>query len=380
LRLPRNVVLPKEGPRRPASPAEVRLVKEAVKAVRETVGGAGVGVPAPDSGRRALLNEIGQALRTGAADPAASALLSRLQTGPASSGQAAAVPSGRPGGDETGKTPDAFDCDAYLRGFTAGADLGDGRKAFFEARIAEIQDKLGSVRKAMDELGRLRQGDLEALKKCEEAISLAYGEARDRALDAMSMLLIDGPLEILQERRKALKQALDFGITRNSLLKNAVLDAGERAALDRAGFGLFKAKSAFEAVYGRAEKLHKTLTGAKSLYDLGQWADSDKTDFEKLKEGTLQLVEIALVAVRVGDAFKLGRLTGEGVLRFLSLYKATDAACAFFYDIMKQKFVWEPLVERLTESLETNRQAVRTLQEKARALQSRLDCLRTGLR
>ena len=380
-RLPAKVVLPTEGPRRPASPQEVQFVKKAVRAIRETVGGGvGVGAPAPDADRSAFLKEIGQALRTGPAGPDASAFLTRLQTRSAASGPPAGVPSGRPGEDAAGATPAPFDCAAYLRGFTSGTDLGDGRRAFLEARITEIQAKLETVRKAMDELGRLRQGDLAALKKCEEEISLAYDEARDRAMDAMSMLLIDGPLEILQERRRAMKQAFDFGITKNSLLKNAVLDAGEMTALDRAGFGLFRTKYAFEAVYGRAERLQKTLTAAKSLYDMGQWADSDKADFEKLKEGTLQLVEMALGDEKIGGAFRLGRLTGEGVLRLLSLYKATDAACGFFYDLMKQKFVWEPLVEQLTKSLESNRQAVRTLQEKALELRKRLDCLRGGLR
>jgi hypothetical protein len=73
-------------------------------------------------------------------------------------------------------------------------------------------------------------------------------------------------------------------------------------------------------------------------------------------------------------------LTGAGVLRLLSLYRATDAACGFFYDIMKQRLVWGPLVEELQRSLETNLGAVRALQEKSRDLHDQLNCLRTGLR
>ena len=194
------------------------------------------------------------------------------------------------------------------------------------------------------------------------------------------MLLVDAPLEILQARRESMKAGLETGLKSVLYSRSGALDEAAVAMLDRQAYDFFRLRYSLEDIYGRTERLHKILTGAKSLYDTEGWADSDKADFEKLKDGTLQLVEMLLGDERNGGALKLGRLTGRAALRFLSLYKIADAAFGFVADIAAQKLAWEPLVDELVKSLETNRRAVQALQDKARDLRDRLNCLRSGLR
>lgn len=381
-RLPTGLDLQKEGgSSRPATPEEVRLVKAAIKAVQESAADPRVEAgKAPDGDRASLLAAAGQAFRTGTAGPAGSQLLARLQSRAANQGPALGGPADPPREAGAADTPARFDCAAYLSRFSNGADLKDGQRAFLEARISEIQDRLEKVRKAMDELGRLRSGDLRALEKCQGEITGAYDEARERALDALTMLLVDGPRDILARRRGAAKEFIDQGIMQTLLTRNALLGVENVSDLDRAAFGFYRLKYAFENVYGRAERLQATLSGARSLQDMDGWANSDKDDLEKLRAGVVQLTEMVLGDEKIGGALRIGKLTGAGVLRFLSLYRATDAACGFFYDIMKQRLVWGPLVEELQRSLETNLGAVRALQEKSRDLHDQLNCLRTGLR
>lgn len=381
-RLPKKVSIPKPAPVEPATPEEVRLVKEAVKAIRATAAEQAGGPSAASAAdRSAYLSQVGEALRTVQSDPASAPnLLARLQNRSFAPKDPAGSPIPQPGDVKGGGEPQPFDCAAYMSRFTDGADLGDARKAFLDGKIREIQDRLETVHKAMGELGRLRQGDLQALEKWQGEISRAYEDAQGRALDAAAMLLVDGPLEILQKRRDAIKKAIDYGLTQTLLSKNAVLSADQMAGLDRTAFSLFRMKYLFEGVHGRAERLQKTLTGAKSLYDMGQWAESDQGELEKIKSGTSQLVEMVLNEPAVGDAIRLGKLTGDTILRFISLYKATDAAFGFFYDIMKLQFAWGPVAEALQKSIETNLQAVRTLQERSRDLQNQLNCVRMSLR
>jgi hypothetical protein len=381
-RMPKGVILPKAAPKKPATPDEVRLVKEAVKAIRATAADpAGEASATSAVDRSAYLSQVGEALRTVQSDPAsASNLLNRLQTRSFAPKTPGGSPISQPGDAREGGAPQSFDCDAYMSRFTNGAELADGRKAFLDGKIREIQDRLETVRKAMDELGRLRQGDLKALEKWQGEISRAYDDAQARALDAAAMLLVDGPLEILQKRRDSMKEAIDYGLTMTLLSKNAVLSADAVAGLDRTAFSLFRMKYLFEGIYGRAERLQKTLSGAKSLYDMSQWADSDQSDLEKIKSGTAQLVEMVINEPAVGDAIRLGKITGNTILRFLSLYKATDAAFGFFYDIMKLKFAWGPVVDELQRSLETNLRAVRTLQERSRDIQNQLNCVRANMK
>lgn len=378
-RVPAGVSLKPSAPRPAATPEDARLVKESLKALRSVTGGDRPAAGQASSMDKALLSDIGEAFRRGSSDPAfASAFLNRLQTGrtgPSADRGAPVSPADKPAA-----APAAFDCATFLSELEDGA-AGDGaRKAFLGTRLAETQAKLEVVRRSLDELGRLRQGDLQALKACEEEIGRAYEDAQDRALDAAAMLLVDAPLEILQARREAMKAGLEQGLKRVLFSRSGALDGATVAALDRQAYDHFRLRYSMEDIYGRTERLHKTLTGAKSLSDMADWADSDKTDFEKLKDGTLQLVEMLLGDERTGGALKLGKLTGRAALRFLSLYKVADAAFGFLADIAAQKLAWEPLVEELVKSLETNRRAVQTLQDKVRDLQNRINCLRNGMR
>ncbi|HMA54445.1 MAG TPA: hypothetical protein VKT17_08275, partial [Acidobacteriota bacterium] len=348
-RLPSGAGLAKAGARKAATPEDIQLVRESLQAIRSATGEPSAGADAASPAERtAFLTELRDAFRNERSGQApASDSLARLRT-------RRSAPPTPPAREPAVRSGDAsFDCAAYLRQLSDGADLGDGPKGFLDGRIREIQEKLEIVRKAMEELGRLRQGDLKALETCTGQISAAYADAQDRALDAATLLLVDGPLEILKKRRDAIKGRIDQGLRKLLSERSGVLDEAAIARLDRSSFDLFRAKYGFENVYGRAERLQKTLTAAKSLYDMGQWADSDKADFEKLKDGTLQLVEMFLGDETLGPALKLGKFTGDTALRFLSLYKISAAASGFFWDIMAQKFAWDPLVDELQRSLET---------------------------
>jgi hypothetical protein len=102
---------------------------------------------------------------------------------------------------------------------------------------------------------------------------------------------------------------------------------------------------------------------------------SEKSDYEKLKDGLWQLTEMMLNEPAVGGAIKLGKITGENLLRWLSLYKAVSAASGFFWDIMQQKFAFEPVMKELLKSIDQNREALEKLRLKAQLLREQLKCL-----
>jgi hypothetical protein len=379
-RVPPGTVAAAAGARALATPEEARLVGGSLRALRTLTGAGERTSGGASDADKALLTDIGEAFRRGRTDPAfASSFLERLRTREGGPRSAAGAPPAAPAPAGDAALP-AFDCASFLRELEDAPAGAGGPKAIVGSRLAEAQARLQTVQDSLEELGRLRQGDLEALQACERRVSAAYEEARDRALDAAAMLLVDAPLEILQARREAMKEGLERGLRSVLGERSGALDRAAVAALDRQAYDHFRLKYVLENIYGRTERLHKTLTGAKSLADMAAWSEPDRDDYGKLKDGTLQLVEMLLGDESTGGALKLGRLTGKAALRFLSLYKAVDAAMGFVGDIVAQKLAWEPLVDRLVASLETNRRAVKALQEKARDLRIRIDCLRTWAR
>ena len=254
------------------------------------------------------------------------------------------------------------------------------RRRCFDARIAQIRQDLDRVQRAMANIGRLNQQNVADLQKWEQEVSAAYGAAEERAMDAAGLLLVDGPLEILRKRQQQMREAMDSGLVTSLLARKAAVTREEAAALDHQAFGFLKMKYRYEGVYGQAERLEQHLAGAKAGYDMDQWANGDKSDFEKMKAGMMQLAEMALGDPAIGGAISVGRITGENLLRWLSLYKAVNLAAGFLGDIVAQRLAWGPVMEQLERSIDTNRQGLEHLRQRATRLRQQLGCLQSASR
>ncbi|MGC9055572.1 MAG: PDZ domain-containing protein [Candidatus Saccharicenans sp.] len=379
--LPANLPTPNPKMEIAATPEAVRLLKETNKVIYSITEQAGKGA-SPSAEEKSFLTKIGQELGKinsgGAVGSDFLKLLQTRQTMPLAGGRKE-IPAGTGQLGEKTTPPVAFDCASYIKQFQtpeAGADLEGKRKEFFEAKIAEIQHQLEIICQAAENLSRLNQQNLAELDKWQKEISKAYEEAQDRLMDAVGLLLIDGPLDILQKRRTQMKEAIGNGIFSSILARKAAINPEEAALLDNQVFNYLKLKYRYESIYGQAEQLEKRLSEAKAIYDLDQWANSDKSDYQKIKEGLLQLTEMMLNEPAIGGSLKLGKVTGETLLRWLSLYKAASAASGFFWDILQQKFAWEPVINQLLKSIDQNREALLKLQQKAALLRTQLQCLK----
>ena len=165
-RIPVGISLRPAAARAAATPEEARLIKESLKTLRSLTGGERPAAGAAPPAETALLGDIGEAFRRGSSDPAfATAFLNRLQmrrTGSPAQPGVPISPSDRPA-----DAPAAFDCASFLKEMEDGMD-GDGpRQPLLGSRLAVTQAQMEKVRRSMDELGRLRQGDLQALKAAE---------------------------------------------------------------------------------------------------------------------------------------------------------------------------------------------------------------------
>lgn len=380
--LPANLPTPNPKMEIAATPETVRLLKETNKMVYSIAEQAGKGasqLAEEKSFLTKISQELGKVNSGGAVSSDFLKLLQTRQTMPLAGGRKE-IPVGTGQLDEKTLPPTAtFDCTSYLRQFKtpeSGADLEGKRKEFFHSKIEEIQHQLEIISQAAENLSGLNQQNLAELDKWQKEISKAYEEAQGRLMDAVGLLLIDGPLDILQKRRAQMKEAIGNGIFTSILARKAAINPGEAALLDNQVFTYLKLKYRYESIYGQAEQLEKRLSEAKSLYDLDQWANSDKSDYQKMKEGLLQLTEMMLNEPAIGGSLRLGKITGETLLRWLSLYKAVSAASGFFWDILQQKFAWEPVINQLLKSIDQNREALLKLQQKAALLGKQLQCLK----
>jgi hypothetical protein len=377
-RLPSNVPMPPTPAPGASNPETAQLVKDTARIVRSMSGsghGGGQSVSL-DPAQRALLADVGRELNSAVSGaPVGTNFFSMLQTRQVGQPSPSRQQEPSPPSGEIGTTAAPSVCAQYLPDVGAGNDLTAKQKAFYDARLAETRQDLEKVQQAMANIGRLNQHDVAELQKWEGEVTGAYQAAQDRLMDAVGLLLVDSPLDILQKRQAEMREALDSGMVTSLLARKAAVTADEAAALDNQVFDLVKMKYRYENIYGQAERLEKTMAEAKATYDLDQWSNGDKSDFDKMKDGMMQLTEMALSEPALGGALKIGRLTSENLLRFLSLYKATAIAAGFVGDIVAQKLAWGPVMEQLERSIELNRQGLDHLRQRAAQLRQQIQCL-----
>ena len=377
--LPSNVPMPRAPSPGAANPDTARLVKDTARIVQSMSGGDSAGGRASgvSPAQRALLADLGRELNSAVSGaPVGTNFFSMLQTRQVGQPARPSSPGWQPASGAVDAPPAPVSvCAQYLADAGTGSDLSPAQKASYDAKLAAIRQDLDKVQQAMANISRLNQRDVAELQKWERQITESYQAAQDRLMDAVSLLLVDSPLEILQKRQAEMRGAIDGGMVTSMLARKAAVTADEAAALDNQVFDLLKVKYRYESIYGQAERLEKTMAEAKATYDLDQWSNSDKSDFDKMKDGMLQLTEMVLNEPALGGALKIGRLTGENLLRFLSLYKATAIAAGFVGDIVAQKLAWAPVMEQLEQSIEQHRQALEHLRQRAAELRQQVQCL-----
>ena len=381
-RLPSNVPMPRAPAPGAANPDTARLVKDTARIVQSISGSDRTGGPTSgvSPAQRALLADIGRELNSAMSGaPVGTDFFSMLQTRQARQAGQPARPSSEAwqpaSGAASAPLAPASVCDQQRVELATGGDLSPAQKAFYDAKLARTRQDVEKVQQAMANIGRLNQKDVAELQKWERQVTESYQAAQDRLMDAVGLLLVDSPLELLQKRQAEMRGAIDGGMVTSMLARKAAVTADEAAALDSQVFGLLKMKYRYESIYGQAERLGKTMAGAKATYDLDQWSNSDKSSFDKMKDGLMQLTEMALNEPALGGALKIGRLTSENLLRFLSLYKATAIAAGFAGDIVAQKLAWGPVMEQLGQSIEQHRQALEHLGQRAADMRRQVQCL-----
>ncbi len=374
--LPSNVPMPRAPAPGASSPDTARLVKDTARIVQSvsSSGHAGGRVSSLSPAQRALLADLGHELNSAVSGgPVASDFLRKLQTRQVAPPVVPPVSSPSPAGVGSLLAPSV--CEQYRADLASGNDSSPAQKAFYDAQLARMKQALDRVQEAMANIARLNQKDVAELQKWSGQVTESYQVAQDRLMDAVGLLLVDSPLEILQKRQAEMREAIDGGLVTSILARKAAVTADEAAAFDDQAFQLLKAKYRYEQIYGQAERLEKHLGEAKAASDMDQWSNGDKGDFDKMKDAMMQLTEMALNEPALGGALKIGRLTGATLLRYLSLYKATAIAAGFAGDIVAQKLAWGPVMAQLETSIDQHRQAVEHLRQRAASLRQQIQCL-----
>ena len=102
--------------------------------------------------------------------------------------------------------------------------------------------------------------------------------------------------------------------------------------------------------------------------------------FDQLKNAGTGIGQILLNQEPIKKALDsaLIKVTGKSLDFFNSLYtvgKATNYACGFIGDILRQQFAWKPVMESLQKDLKFNEQAMDKLRRDAAQTEKEIGCL-----
>jgi formylglycine-generating enzyme len=361
-RLPGNVPIPGRPIPGIAAPNSARLIKETAKIVHALSDGGGVsgGTASISPTQRAMLVDLGGELNKAVSGtPVAKDTLIKLQTRQAA----------KPAADV--KAP-SF-CEDF-RASTAN-ELKPEQKKFYEARLAEVRLDLENICQTMSGVSKSNRQYPSQLEKSERQVAESYRTAQDRVLEAVALMLIDSPSELLRKRHDEMHKTLRDMTMKSIVARKSMVNAEQTAAVDREIFALLQLQLRYDVLYARAAWLRKRLEETKAIYDFNRWTGEERDAFEKLKARLLQLAEMVLNEPALAGKIEVGVVTNETVLRWLSPYRSVAIGADFLRAIVAQQLAWKTVTEELKRSTSQPGPAFEHLRRRAERLQEQIQCL-----
>ena len=364
-----NVTVPEIKPTQMSvSPAHVQLQKEMLKQTYKQIASLGQNSGGGASTSLAQLDTLYNQVRDNPV--AASDYLLKLQTGqlpppsgpkPAEISPATAKPSYGP---------------VCYQSALDDASLSAEDKARVAQRLAAARERLQYINQALINLMAIQNKQQAELNKWTGEIDEAYKQCKDRFWDAMSLLLLDAGPDKIKGNYEEVLQSVDG-------LKAAWL---AKAAAETDPRKLAEIQKNIDSLNTLGQSLADTNRLIKNYQDTKLFADVEKGNreaqniSEQLKNAVGGIAQIALSQPWLKEALdaELLKRTGKTFDFFSSLYtvgQATYYASSFFYDIMKQQFVWQPVMAELQKSLAYNAQSMDKLRRDAAKTSQEIGCL-----
>ncbi|HWR30700.1 MAG TPA: hypothetical protein VN631_12810, partial [Negativicutes bacterium] len=365
----------------PTTTSGVQLQKEMVKKTYQQINGM-IQNPASKSSSTATLNQLSNLYDQARNNPAAASdYLVKLQTGQLSALPVVASPpptTPPPAPTGTNPPPAALVCSENSLGDSPTADK---RKADVAQKLREAREHLQYLNTALKNLAAINAKTRAELDKWTAEVETAYAKSQARLWDALNDLLLDAAPEALQKNHEDALGTID--VVKATWLKTVLAEKDPRK--------LAELKKGVESL----DALKKSLTDSKQLlqnyqdlklyYDVDKGNQDAKNTFDQLKNVGAGIGQLLLNQELVKKALDsaLIKVTGKSLNFFNSLYtvgKATNYACGFIGDIMRQQFAWQPVMESLQKDLTFNEQAMTKLRLDAAQTAKEIDCLDLLLR
>ena len=256
------------------------------------------------------------------------------------------------------------------------AALSDARKSDVAQKLRAAREKLQYINTALKNLIAINIKTRAEMEKWTGEIDTAYTESKARAWEAVNDLLLDAAPEALQKNHQEALETIDA--VKSVWLKAIASEADPRKVAE--------IKNGINTL----DTLKKSLTDSNQLLrnyqDIKQYYDVDKGNreakntFEQLENAGSGIAQLLLNQEFVKKALdaQLRKWPGKNLDFFTSLYtvgKATNYACSFFGDIMRQQFAWKPVMESLQKDLKFNEQAMDKLRRASAQTEKEIGCL-----
>lgn len=362
------------------STSGVQLQKEMIKKTYQQINGM-IQNPASKTSSSATLSQLSNLYDQARNNPAsASDYLTKLQTGQLSSLPTSAPPTAAPQKPApTAALP--IVSSVCSEKSLANSVSDDKRKAAVAQKLREAREHLKYLNTALKNLAAINAKTRAELEKWTTEVENAYAASQARVWDALGDLLLDAAPESIQKNHEDALGTIDA--VKATWLNNVLTEKDPRK--------LAELKKGVESL----DALKKSLTDSKQLlknyqdlklyYDVDKGNQEAKTTFDQLKNAGTGIGQILLNQEPIKKALDsaLIKVTGKSLDFFNSLYtvgKATNYACGFIGDILRQQFAWKPVMESLEKDLTFNAQAMEKLQRDASQTAKDIDCLELLLR
>ena len=365
-----NVTVPEIKPTQlSVSPAHVQLQKEILKQTHKQILALGQNSGGETGTTLAQLDNLYNQVRDNPV--AASGYLLKLQTGqlPPSSGP-------KPVDTPTAPTVAKSNGPVCSQSALDDASLSAEDKAKVAQRLVAAREKLQYINQALINLMAIQNKQQAEMSKWTGEIDEAYKQCKDRFWDAMSTLLLDAAPDKLKGNYEDVLQSVDA--LKASWLAKVAVETDPRK--------LAEMQKNIDTLNTLGKSLSDTNQLIKNYQDTKLFADVDKGNreaqniSEQLKNAVGGIAQISLSQPWLKEAIDADLLkrTGKSFDFFSSLFtvgQATYYTSSLFYDIMKQQFVWQPVMAELQNSLAYNAQSMDKLRRDAAKTSQEINCL-----
>ena len=258
--------------------------------------------------------------------------------------------------------------------------LSAKRKAYLTQKLSAARERLQYINTALKKLIAINTKERAELEKWTADIDKAYDESLNRVWEALNDLLLDAAPDALQKNYSDALSTIDA--VNAAWLKGVVTETDPRK--------LAEFKNGIESLenlkgsLGEANKLTKNYQDTKLYYDVDKGdMKANDTDEQLKRQHRHRTAHSQPGTCQEGIGLNTDQTNGKESRLFqfvVHVGKATNYVCGFFGDVMRQQFVWKPLMEQLQNNLVFNQQGMEKLRLSAAQTSQAIDCLEKLLR